>query len=93
MERVIKWFVHNSVAANMFMFFILIAGFLTIPRIKMEVFPDISIDVISVSETDIDTTKRLRVLKVEEPETRKAGVILNTVDELIQKLKNDEKVI
>ena len=49
MERVIKWFVHNSVAANMFMFFILIAGFLTIPRIKMEVFPDISIDVISVS--------------------------------------------
>ena len=51
------------------------------------------IDVISVSETDIDTTKRLRVLKVEEPETRKAGVILNSVDELIQKLKNDEKVI
>ena len=51
------------------------------------------IDVISVSETDIDTTKRLRVLKAEEPETRKAGVILNTVDELIQKLKNDEKVI
>ena len=49
MERVIKWFVHNSVAANMFMFFILIAGFLTIPRIKMEVFPDISIDVISIS--------------------------------------------
>ena len=49
MERLIKWFVHNSVAANMFMFFILIAGLLTIPRIKMEVFPDISIDVISVS--------------------------------------------
>ncbi len=49
MERIIKWFVHNSVAANMFMFFILIAGILTIPRIKMEVFPDISIDVISVS--------------------------------------------
>ena len=51
------------------------------------------IDVISVSETDIDTTKRLKVLKVEEPETRKAGVILQSVDELIQKLKNDEKVI
>ena len=51
------------------------------------------IDVISVSETDIDTTKRLKVLKVEEPETRKAGVILNSVDELIQKLQNDEKVI
>ena len=46
-----------------------------------------------ISETDIDTTKRLRVLKVEEPETRKAGVILHSVDELIQKLKNDEKVI
>ena len=51
------------------------------------------LDVISLSETDIDTTKRLRVLKVEEPETRKAGVILHSVDELIQKLKNDEKVI
>ena len=49
MERLIKWFIHNSVAANMFMFFILIAGLLTLPRIKMEVFPDIDIDLILVS--------------------------------------------
>jgi len=49
MNKIINWFINNSVAANMFMFFILIAGFLTLPRIKMEVFPDIDIDLVTVS--------------------------------------------
>ena len=49
MERVIKWFVENSVAANLMMSFIIISGALTIPLLKMEVFPDIEIDMINVT--------------------------------------------
>ena len=49
MQRLIRWFVNNTVAANMVMIFILVAGLLTLPRIRMEVFPDINIDVISIS--------------------------------------------
>ena len=49
MERVIKWFISNTVAANMLMFIILVAGALTLPRLKMEVFPDLAIDAVTVS--------------------------------------------
>ena len=49
MERLIRWFVNNTVAANMIMLFILVAGLLTLPRIRMEVFPDINVDIISIS--------------------------------------------
>ena len=41
MEPITRWFVQNKVAANMMMIFIIIAGFVTIPYIKMEVFPAI----------------------------------------------------
>ena len=43
MEKLIRWFVKNTVAANMVMLFILVAGLLTLPRIRMEVFPDINV--------------------------------------------------
>ena len=49
MEKLIRWFIDNSVAANMMMFFIIIAGMITIPQIRMEVFPDINVDVVTVS--------------------------------------------
>ena len=49
MERITRWFVQNKVAANMMMIFIIIAGLVTIPYIKMEVFPAIEVDVINVS--------------------------------------------
>lgn len=49
MERIIRWFTNNTVAANMLMLFILVAGALTLPRLKMEVFPDINVDAISIS--------------------------------------------
>ena len=49
MDRIIRWFIDNSVAANMFMLFILVAGTLTLPRLKMEVFPDIELDIVSIS--------------------------------------------
>ena len=41
----------------------------------------------------VETKKRLEVVKVEEPPSREAGVILGSVDELVDKLKNEAKVI
>ena len=49
MERIIRWFISNTVAANMLMFIILVAGTLTLPRLKMEVFPDINIDAVTIT--------------------------------------------
>jgi len=49
MEKFIRWFIRNTVAANMFMLFILVAGALTLPRIKMEVFPDLNVDMITIT--------------------------------------------
>ena len=41
----------------------------------------------------VDIKKRLEVVKVEDPPSREAGVILGSVDELVDKLKNEAKVI
>lgn len=49
MKNIIRWFITNSVAANLLMVFILIAGFFTLSRLRMEVFPDITIPIINVS--------------------------------------------
>jgi len=49
MERIIRWFVNNSVASNLMMFFIILSGAATIPLLNMEVFPDIEVDIINVS--------------------------------------------
>ena len=45
------------------------------------------------ADYDVDTAPRLKVLKVESPAVRKAGVIVASVDELVEKLKNEAKVI
>jgi electron transfer flavoprotein beta subunit len=41
----------------------------------------------------VDVTPRLKVLKTVEPSSRKAGVKVGSVDELIEKLKNEAGVI
>jgi len=68
MERLIRWFVNNGVAANLLMAFIIIAGALTIPLLKMEVFPEIEIDIINVSAvypgaspTDVEDAVCIRI--------------------------------
>lgn len=40
----------------------------------------------------VDLQPRLKIVEVEEPETKKQGVILNSVDELIAKLKESKLV-
>ena len=41
----------------------------------------------------IDLSPRTKLVKVTPPATRQAGIIVETIDELVQKLKNEAKVI
>ena len=45
------------------------------------------------SDLGVDTKARIEQIKVEEPPKRKAGIKVATVSELVQKLKNEAKVI
>jgi electron transfer flavoprotein beta subunit len=51
------------------------------------------IEVFSPDDLGIDVAPRLEVLKVTEPSKREAGVILENVAQLVDKLKNEAKVI
>ena len=51
------------------------------------------IEEIAASELGVDASPRLEQLKVEEPPKRKAGIKVANVAELVQKLKNEAKVI
>jgi electron transfer flavoprotein beta subunit len=52
-----------------------------------------AIDVLSPDELGVDVTPRLTTLKVEEPSKRQAGVMVGSVAELVDKLRNEAKVI
>jgi len=51
------------------------------------------IEQMNSSDLGVDTTPRVKLVKVEEPPTRKAGIKVSSVAELVQKLKNEAKVI
>ncbi len=51
------------------------------------------IDALSVAELGVDIAPRLKITKVEEPASREAGIKVGSVSELVDKLKNDAKVI
>ena len=51
------------------------------------------LDTKTPADYGVDTAARLKVLKVESPAVRKAGIIVASVDELVEKLKNEAKVI
>ncbi len=51
------------------------------------------LEVIPVAELGVDTAPRLKVLKVSEPGQRQAGVKVGSVAELVEKLRNEAKVI
>jgi len=50
-------------------------------------------EVIEADSLGVDLKPRLEILKVEDPPTRKGGVKVANVDELIDKLKNEAKVL
>lgn len=51
------------------------------------------IEEIAPADLGVDITPRLTTLKVEEPPKREAGVMIESVAELVDKLKNEAKVI
>ncbi len=51
------------------------------------------IDTMAPADLGVDTAKRLEVLKVVEPEKRQGGAKVASVAELVEKLKNEAKVI
>ena len=51
------------------------------------------INEIKIEDLDVEIKKHLSIIKVEEPTKRQSGIMLKTVDELVDKLKNEAKVI
>ena len=51
------------------------------------------VDTLSLAELGIDLTPRLSVVSVESPPERKGGIIVESVEELVNKLQNEAKVL
>jgi electron transfer flavoprotein beta subunit len=51
------------------------------------------LDTLTVDDLGVDMTPRLTIVKVEEPAEREAGIKVADVKELVEKLKNEAKVI
>ncbi len=67
-KGILGWFASNHVAANLLMLLIIIAGLITIHTVKIEVFPEFSADIITVSvpyrgatPSDVESGVLLRV--------------------------------
>ena len=50
-------------------------------------------DTLTTEELNVDVNPRLSVIKVEEPSTREAGIKVNSVGELVEKLQAEAKGI
>ena len=48
---------------------------------------------IEISELGLDTANRMTTIEVMEPPARAAGVMVENVAELVEKLRNEAKVI
>jgi electron transfer flavoprotein beta subunit len=51
------------------------------------------VESVDMASLGIDTTPRIKIEHVEAPQERAGGVLVADVDELINKLKNESKVI
>lgn len=49
MNRIIEWFTRNSVATNLLVLVVIVGGVMTIPRVRREIFPEFSSEMISAS--------------------------------------------
>ena len=81
MNRAIEWFAKNTVAANLMMVIIIVAGLFSLSRIKLEVFPEFSSDMISVSVPYLGAA----------PEETEEGVVVR-VEEAVQDLEGIKKI-
>ncbi len=76
MNGLIAWFAENKVAANLLMVSILAAGIFSLSNIKLEVFPEFSADMITVSVVHLGAT----------PEEVEEGVCVR-IEEAVQDLE------
>jgi electron transfer flavoprotein beta subunit len=51
------------------------------------------LDVVSPADLGVDLTSTVEVLAVESPAERKGGIKVESVEQLVDKLKNEAKVI
>ena len=51
------------------------------------------IDVLDVNELSLDLKKRVEILEVNDPPERKPGIVVPDVDSLVDKLKNEAKIL
>ena len=51
------------------------------------------IEQIEISSMNLNINPRLKVIEVNDPPARKSGIMVKDIDELVQKLKNEAKVI
>ena len=51
------------------------------------------IDLVSVGDLGVDVSPRIKIIKVEAPGKREAGVMVESVEDLVQKLQNEAKVL
>lgn len=51
------------------------------------------VDSVKLADLAIGDIDSLEIISIEEPETRAGGVIVESVDELINKLKTEAKII
>ena len=77
----VKWFARNHVAGNFLMLVVLLAGFSTWFTLKKEIFPEISIDAVSVRIPYPNAT----------PEETERGVVV-PVEEAIADLQGIKKI-
>jgi multidrug efflux pump subunit AcrB len=80
-NRAIAWFAENRVAANLLMIMIIAAGAIAVYTIKLEVFPELSSDIITVSVPYLGAA----------PEEAEEGVCVR-VEEAIQDLEGIDKI-
>jgi len=52
-----------------------------------------TIEILSPADLGVDPSPRLKTLLVSDPPVRKAGIVVNSVTELLEKLRNEAKVI
>jgi multidrug efflux pump subunit AcrB len=48
-NRIIEWFIRNSVATNLLVLVVIVGGVMTLPQIRREIFPEFSSEMISVT--------------------------------------------
>ena len=51
------------------------------------------LEIIAIADTGVDIASGLSIVEVNEPPKREAGIIVNSVAELVEKLRNEAKVL